>query len=217
MTRDWLLTLLVAMSPYLLAATIVVLALTRRPGPNERVHRTAAAPVHDGADQEALMNKEPRGHTRPAPPRRQLTYPLHKIVSAVAQSDTDGVVAALDEAGYGRDRVEIITAEAVPGLGEPIGGTGLHGLLTRMQLSMGDDLDELEQARLELVCGHALIQVLVHGDGEQSRVRAILSQHGGHAMRYFGRWAITTLEGDAHVTCPPATGPRMVSVHTGSD
>jgi hypothetical protein len=33
---------------------------------------------------------------------------------------------------------------------------------------------------------------------EQERAHAVLHEHGGHAMRYFGRWAITSYEGDAH-------------------
>ena len=49
MTRDWLLTLL-AMSPFLFAATMVVLALIRKPAQNERVGRTAEARTSDGAD-----------------------------------------------------------------------------------------------------------------------------------------------------------------------
>ncbi len=42
MTRDWLLTLLVLFSPYLLAAigAIVILAVTRRPAHSDRVRRT---------------------------------------------------------------------------------------------------------------------------------------------------------------------------------
>ncbi len=42
MTRDWLLTLVVLFSPYLLAATgaIVILAVTRRPAHRDRVRRT---------------------------------------------------------------------------------------------------------------------------------------------------------------------------------
>jgi hypothetical protein len=42
MTRDWLLTLL-AMLPYFLAATIVVLAITRKPMQIDRVPRAAEA------------------------------------------------------------------------------------------------------------------------------------------------------------------------------
>jgi hypothetical protein len=65
-------------------------------------------------------------------------------------------------------------------------------------LSLRDDLDEIERARRELMYGHTLILVLVHGDVEQERAHAVLRQHGGHAMHYFGRWAIRTLEGEAH-------------------
>ena len=144
------------------------------------------------------MDNEPRDRTSSAPGRRRPPYPLHKIVAAVARDETDGVINALADAGFARDRIDIVTAEDVPGLDGPVGGSGLRGLLTRLNLSIGGDLDELEQARQELMYGHTLILVLVHGDAEQDQAHAVLRQHGGHAMRYFGRWTITTLEGDAH-------------------
>ena len=144
------------------------------------------------------MDNEPRDRTSSAPGRRRPPYPLHKIVAAVARDETDGVINALADAGFARDRIDIVTAEDVPGLDGPVGGSGLRGLLTRLNLSIGGDLDELEQARQELMYGHTLILVLVHGDAEQDRAHAVLRQHGGHAMHYFGRWTITTLEGDAH-------------------
>ena len=144
------------------------------------------------------MDHEPSDRSPSVPSHKETSYPLHKLVAAVARADTEGIVVALAEVGFPSDRVEVITAEDVPGLDEPIGGTGLHGLLTRLQLSLGDDLDELEQARSELMYGHALIQVMVDGMDEQERAREVLSQHGGHAIRYFGRWTITSLEGDAH-------------------
>ena len=139
------------------------------------------------------MNHEPGDHTRSALPQRGLTYPLHRIVAAVGRSDSDIVAAALGEAGFGRDRIEIITADEVKGLGDPIGGSGLRRLLVRLELSLGDDLDELETARQELMSGHALIQIRVDGREEQVRAHAILRQHGGHNMHYFGRWTITPL------------------------
>jgi hypothetical protein len=144
------------------------------------------------------MDNEPRDRTSSAPGRRRPPYPLHKIVAAVARDETDGVVAALGDAGFARDRVEVVTADDVPDLAGPVGGTGLRGLLTRLNLSLGDDLDELEQARQELMYGHSLVLVMVDGGAEQERARTVLHQHGGHAMHYFGRWTITTLEGDAH-------------------
>ena len=60
MTRDWLLTLL-AMSPFLLAATIVVLALIRKPAQTEHVRRTAEAHAHDGADRMEDATRTPSG------------------------------------------------------------------------------------------------------------------------------------------------------------
>lgn len=140
------------------------------------------------------MKHQAIDHTHAVMSQRQLTYPLHKIVAAMARSEADEVAVALAQTGFGRDRIEVIIAEDVPELGEPIGGSGFHRLLTRLQLSMGDDLDELERARRELVHGHALIQVRVHGDEELNRVRTLLSQHGAHAMHSFGRWAITPID-----------------------
>jgi hypothetical protein len=125
-------------------------------------------------------------------------YPLHKVAAALAREQTDGVVAALTDAGFAPDRIEVVTADDVPGLDEPIGGSGIRGFLTRFSLSLGDDLDEFEQARQELKFGHALVLVMVDGMTEQERAHTVLHEHGGHAMRYFGRWAITTYEGDAH-------------------
>ena len=144
------------------------------------------------------MDNEPQDRTPPASHRDRRPYPLHKVAAAVAPAETDGVVAALAEAGFAPDRIEVVTAEDFPGLDEPIGGTGLRGFLTRLSLSLGDELDELEQARRELAYGHALVLVMVDGTAEQQRAHAVLREHGGHAMRYFGRWAITSLEGDAH-------------------
>jgi hypothetical protein len=120
------------------------------------------------------------------------------VAAAVAPTDTDGVVAALKEAGLARDRIEVVTADDVPGLDEPIGGIGIRGFLTRFNLSLGDELDELEQARQELMYGHALILVMVDEMAEQERAHAVLREHGGHAARSFGRWAITSYEGDVH-------------------
>ena len=40
---------------------------------------------------------------------------------------TDGVVAALEDAGFARDRIEVVTAADVSDLDEPIGGSGSAG------------------------------------------------------------------------------------------
>lgn len=144
------------------------------------------------------MNNESQDRMPPARGPGRSPYPLHKVAAAIARNETDSVVAALEEAGFARDRIEVVTAEDVSDLDEPIGGSGIRGFLTRFSLSLGDDLDEIEQARQELTYGHALVLVMVDGMAEQDRAHAVLREHGGHAMRYFGRWAITSYEGDAH-------------------
>jgi hypothetical protein len=144
------------------------------------------------------MDNKPQDRTPPAPGPGRRPYPLHKVAAAVARSETDAVVVGLTEAGFAPDRIEIVTSDDVSDLDQPVGGTGFRGFLTRFNLSLGDDLDEFEQARQELMYGHALVLVMVDGTAEQERAHAVLREHGGHAMRYFGRWAITSLEGDAH-------------------
>ena len=144
------------------------------------------------------MTNEPQDRKPPAPGPGRRPFPLHKVAAAMARDMTDGVVTALEDAGFARDRIEVVTSEDVSDLDEPIGGSGIRGFLTRFSLSLGDELDEIEQARRELSYGHALVLVMVDGMAEQERAHAVLREHGGHAMRYFGRWAITSYEGDAH-------------------
>jgi hypothetical protein len=144
------------------------------------------------------MDNEPQGRTSPARGPGHGPFPLHKVAAAIDRNQTDGVVAALTDAGFASDQIEVVTAEDVSDLDEPIGGSGIRGFLRRFSLSLGDELDEIEQARQELSYGHALILVMVNGMAEQDRAHALLHEHGGHAMRYFGRWATTSYEGDAH-------------------
>ena len=144
------------------------------------------------------MNDESRDRTPPGHGPGRRPYPLHKVAAAIAPDMTDGVVTALEDAGFARDRIEVVTAADVSDLDEPIGGSGIRGFLRRFSLSLGDDLDEIEQARHELTYGDTLILVMVDGMAEQDRAHAVLREHGGHSMRYFGRWTITNLEGDAH-------------------
>jgi len=123
---------------------------------------------------------------------------MNKVAAAIPRDTTDGVVTALEDAGFSRDRIEVVTAEDVSDLDEPVGGSGVRGFLTRFSLSLGDNLDEINRARQELAFGHALVLVMVDGMAEQDRAHAVLHEHGGHAMRYFGRWAITSYDDDTH-------------------
>jgi hypothetical protein len=142
------------------------------------------------------MNDEARERQAAAPAHGRPAYPLHKIVAAVDRAKVEGVITQLAAAGFPRDQIDVVTAEDGAGLDELSGGTGVRGLLRRLSLSVGDDLDAVEQMREELRFGHALVLVPVHDDAELVRVRDLLREDGGHAMRYFGRWTIASLDGD---------------------
>ena len=144
------------------------------------------------------MANERRDAASPGPAPKHRSFPRNKVGAAVAPTELAGVLAALEEAGFPRDQIDVMTAADVPELDEPIGGTGLRGLLTRLNLDIGYELEELEDAREELKRGHTLILVPVQGEAEQHRAHEILRQHGGHMMRYFGRWAVRKLEDDLH-------------------
>ncbi len=121
-------------------------------------------------------------------------YPLHRLVAAVAPESLGQATAALAEGGLGPDRIDVVTTADVSNLDGPVGGTGFRAFLTRFGLSLGDELDDLEDAHQELRDGHTLIMVLVHNDGERDRAEELLRAHGGHAMRYYGRWSVTNYE-----------------------
>ena len=144
------------------------------------------------------MQNHPHGHTSSAPSRYEPSYPLHKVVAALDPGRVEQVAAALADAGLDGDRVEIVSATDDVQSEEPVGGSGIRGFIERLGLSLGDDLDALQQARSELRQGHALMLVAVHNDAERMRVHDILLEHGGHSMRYFGHWTITALDGGTH-------------------
>jgi hypothetical protein len=141
---------------------------------------------------EAHMDDENRTPTQAAARDRK---PKHRnqIVAAVERAETDRVIAELGDAGFDSDRIYVITAEDMQALDEQVGGSGLRGFLRRLNLSLGADLDEFEQAERELEYGHALVMVGIQGDEEQDRAYDVLRMRGGHGIRYYGRWTITEL------------------------
>jgi hypothetical protein len=116
------------------------------------------------------------------------------VVGAMDAEAVSLVTAALTEAGFAEDQIQIMTAADVEGMESPLDRTGIRGLVGRFLLSLGDDLDEVEQMRQELAAGHVLVFVPVEGDEERERVRGIFRDHGGHSIRHYGHWTITPLD-----------------------
>jgi hypothetical protein len=116
--------------------------------------------------------------------RRQVSYPPEKIVAAVAQSDPDGVIAALVKTEFALERVEVVATENVQGLDDPGGSSTLHRMLLRVQPGPENG------SAGEHLSGQALIQVRIRGAVEHVRAHAVLTQSSGDAAHYFGRWTI---------------------------
>ncbi|HET7095532.1 MAG TPA: hypothetical protein VFI22_18720 [Thermomicrobiales bacterium] len=126
-------------------------------------------------------------------PGGRVEAPENEVVGAVARDDVGPAVADLIDAGFapigilagdgGLRRIEATIS----------GGDGLGGVLNRLALTMGGDMDKLRQAAEELRAGHVLIDVEVADDAAKIRARDILQRHGGHFITYFGRWSMETL------------------------
>jgi hypothetical protein len=127
------------------------------------------------------------------PSERSKRHRSGKVAGALDPTAVDTVTAALTTAGFDADQIEV-AAEDIEGLQTPLNRAGLAGFIGRFLLSIGDDLEELERARQELAAGHTVIMVTVAGDDERGHVRDILRDHGGHGIRYFGNWTITSLD-----------------------
>lgn len=134
-------------------------------------------------------------HMSSLPSQYRPSYPLHKVVAAADPAMLDQITSALTAAGLAGDNIEIVRPDDAVALDEPIGGSGIRGFVERLGLSLGENLDSLELARRELRQGHALVLVSVRDDAERTLVHDVLLEHGGHSMRYFGHWTITTLDG----------------------
>lgn len=117
-----------------------------------------------------------------------------KVIGAVQPTVVSEVTAALEAAGFPADEIDVVTSEDIAALDAPIDRPGLSGLVSRFVFSIGDDLDEIQQAREELAAGLILIGVAADGDESVHRVRDILREHGGQSIVHFGRWTITTFE-----------------------
>jgi hypothetical protein len=139
------------------------------------------------------MASAPRGKTPNAPGPRHPRYPEGKVVGALEPAAVGAATEALIAAGLAADQIGVTTAADVEGLERPMVHSGLAGLVGRLLLSTGADLEVMEEARQELLAGHALVSVPVEGDEVMHRVRDILRDHGGHSIQFFGRWTITSL------------------------
>jgi hypothetical protein len=119
--------------------------------------------------------------------------PEGMVIGAVEAPAIEAATAALAEAGFPADGIDIMTSDELDDLDSPIDRPGLRGLVNRFLFSLGDDLDELETARQHLQEGRVLIGVPVMGHDAIHRAADILRANGAPWVTHFGRWTITSL------------------------
>ena len=129
-----------------------------------------------------------------APDDRQPSYPLHRVIGAVDPAVVGAVLGDLTAAGFAADSIDVVMGEAAAQrLHATLDRPGLRGLLNRISLSLGADLEVIQETEQELEAGHSLIVVPVEGDAAKERARDILLAHDGHFIHHFGRWSVERL------------------------
>ena len=121
-----------------------------------------------------------------------LDYPANHVFAVVNPQQLSALVPALIEARFAP--IGILAGEVgLRRLRQTAGGSGIGGLLRRIQMSVGGDLDYVAQAQEALEQGRALVDVEVEGDAAKDRARDVFLQHGGQRIVYFSSWTIETL------------------------
>jgi hypothetical protein len=121
-----------------------------------------------------------------------LDYPTNRVFAAVDPQQLSALVPALIDAGFAP--IGILAGEAgLRRLQQTAGGSGIGGLLRRIQMSVGGDLDYVAQVQEVLEQGRALVDVEVDGEAAKDRAREVFLQHGGERIVYFSAWTIETL------------------------
>ena len=121
-----------------------------------------------------------------------LDYPTNRVFAAVDPQQLSALVPALIDVGFAP--IGILAGEAGRRrLQQTAGESGIGGLLRRIQMSVGGDLDHVAQAQEALEQGRALVDVEVEGDAAKDRPRDVFLQHGGERIVYFSAWTIETL------------------------
>jgi hypothetical protein len=127
------------------------------------------------------------------PEAKRHESPEGKVLCSIEASSVEALVAALTAAGFDKDQIDILSAEDIEEMDAPLERPGLRGLMGRVLLSMGDDLDALEQAKQEIADGYTLLGVQVERDDAVHRAAAVMREHGARTITHFGRWTISDL------------------------
>jgi hypothetical protein len=140
------------------------------------------------ANEESDVNEQAQDHHA-----REHEGPDGKVLGAVEPDSLESVRGALVAAGFPADEIDVVTTADLEAMEGPFEHDGLRGFVERFVLSLGEDLNALDELRRWGKEDHTLIGVPVMNDEEMYRAAGVLREHGAHEITHFGRWTITTL------------------------
>jgi hypothetical protein len=124
---------------------------------------------------------------------REIGSPEGKVLGAVEPDKCAMIAVALAAAGFPADQIDIVTAADLDTIESPFTRDGLRGYVERFLLSLGEELNPLEELRHMARDGHTLVGVPVEGDEAVHRAAKILRDNGAHEVTHFGRWSTRSL------------------------
>jgi hypothetical protein len=125
-----------------------------------------------------------------------ISYPTNRVVGTIDEPwAAQAVVEALLEAGFNMDELDVLYGEEGIRRIDPTGKE--QGLLARLQRAAfhwNEEDKYLRQHVEDIRAGHFVIMVLAKEPEKREKVRDILKSHGGHFIKFFGNWAIQSLD-----------------------
>jgi MoaF-like len=138
--------------------------------------------------------------------REFIAYPTNRVVGTVDDPGAaQAAVESLIEAGFDIEGIEVLYGEEGLRRLDPTGKE--QGFLARVQRAAFHWHEEdkyLRQHVEDILAGRFVIMVLAKEPENREKVREILKSHGGHFIKFFGNWAIQSLDIGAFTPADPA-------------
>ena len=135
-----------------------------------------------------------------------ISYPTNRVVGTIDEpGDAQAVVESLLETGFNLEEIEVLYGEEGLRRLDPTGKE--HGLLARIQRAAfhwNEEDKYLRQHVEDIQAGRFVIMTLAKEPEKREKVREILKSHGGHFIKFFGNWAIQSLDIGSSMPAAPA-------------
>lgn len=126
-----------------------------------------------------------------------LEYPTNRVVGIFADwAKTQPALQALATEGFTKEQVGVLSGpEGAKRLDASGKEHGLYATISRFFQGFADmDDQHVQRHEQELIAGHVLVLVEAADEPVRERVRALLKQHGGYFINFYGKWFVENME-----------------------